>query len=623
MRICWAAVLFSCALLLSGCAGMPVANTIENTSVQGAALQGRVHGGQNPIAGAHVYLYASNTAGYGKVSISVLTSASGTTQDGSGNYYVTTDSNGMWTITGNYTCPNSYTTTYIFAVGGNPGAGANSAAVLVAPVRDCHSSDFIVVNEVSTIASVYAFAGFAADPSHLGSSGSALALTAMDNSADTLANLEDQATGLANATTLGGNGTVPQAEINTLANILAACVNSTGPGSTACSTLFSNAKNGATAPTDTATAALNIAHNPGANISALYALQTASSPFQPMLSAAPNDWTIAIKYGGGGLNQPAEVAIDGSGNVWIPNSSGSKIIEFGPDGSVVSGSSGFTGGGLYRPVGVAVDGSGNVWVGNIGNSTLSEFNSSGSPVSSSSGDTGGGLDDPWGIAIDTSGNIWAANNEGNSLSEFSSSGAAISGSNGYAGGGLNGPYGIAIDVSGNIWAANNGDSSISEFNSSGTANGSSPFTSSGLVTPYAIAIDAPGNIWVADKPGNSISEFDSSGTANSSSPFTGGGVNNPHGIAIDGSNNVWVTNHANNTISELNSSGSAVSNSPGYEGGELNAPEGIAVDGSGNVWVANTGNNSLSEFVGVATPVVTPIVANLLTPYGTYAVNKP
>jgi len=38
-------------------------------------------------------------------------------------------------------------------------------------------------------------------------------------------------------------------------------------------TLFSNAKNGSTAPTDTVTAALNIAHNPTANIGTLFGLQ--------------------------------------------------------------------------------------------------------------------------------------------------------------------------------------------------------------------------------------------------------------------------------------------------------------------------------------------------------------
>jgi hypothetical protein len=34
-------------------------------------------------------------------------------------------------------------------------------------------------------------------------------------------------------------------------------------------------------------------------------------------------------------------------------------------------------------------------------------------------------------------------------------------------------------------------------------------------------------------------------------------------------------------------------------------------------------NGDVVEFVGAAAPVVTPFVANLLTPYGTMIVNKP
>ena len=55
----------------------------------------------------------------------------------------------------------------------------------------------------------------------------------------------------------------------------------------------------------------------------------------------------------------------------------------------------------------------------------------------------------------------------------------------------------------------------------------------------------------------------------------------------------------------------------------MSGPHGIAIDGSGNVWVSNLQGNSLTEIVGAATPVVTPIVANLKSPYGQHAVNKP
>ena len=104
-----------------------------------------------------------------------------------------------------------------------------------------------MVNEVSTVATAYAIAGFATDALHVASSGTALAQTGIANAFANATNMETLQTGVALATTPVGGGTVPQAEINTLADILAACVNTTAPSSSACSNLFPNAQtNGST-----------------------------------------------------------------------------------------------------------------------------------------------------------------------------------------------------------------------------------------------------------------------------------------------------------------------------------------------------------------------------------------
>jgi sugar lactone lactonase YvrE len=104
----------------------------------------------------------------------------------------------------------------------------------------------------------------------------------------------------------------------------------------------------------------------------------------------------------------------------------------------------------------------------------------------------------------------------------------------------------------------------------------------------------------------------------------------PIGIAIDGAGNVWAANAEANSVSEFSSTGTAITGTNGY-GYNNNALSGVAVlaiDGSGNIWLTNpeaTGDaaNTLTELVGAAAPVVTPKVANLIAPYGTYAVNKP
>ena len=371
----------------------------------------------------------------------------------------------------------------------------------------------------------------------------------------------------------------------------------------------------------------------------LWGLQTPTAPFQTALTAAPNDFTIAIGYSGGGFEsgfsfQPDGVAIDGAGNVWAPNDY--SLSEFGPNGFPLSGANGFMGGGLYGPLSVAVDTSGHVWAANWEGDTLSEFNvSNGDAIGS--GYTGAGLASgsyPAGIAIDGSGDVWITDAGGTILNEFDPSGNPISVPDGWSGGGLNSPLGIAFDISGNAWIANNGGNGIVEFNSSGaptSASGSDGFGGGELGDPSGIALDSSGNVWATTYTNDawSISELNLSNSTVTN--FTGGGLNAPFSIAIDGSSNIWTANSDCACVSEFNSSGTAVSGSNGYVWGvplyyQNFESASIAVDGSGNVWVsvyAPEGAPPLRQIVGAASPVVTPIAANLKSPYGASAVNKP
>jgi protocatechuate 3,4-dioxygenase beta subunit len=88
------AIALCASLYLSGCSTAPMLTTTSTPAnqVQGAALHGRVHGGQNPISGARVYLYAVDATGYGNASDSLLKSPG----------YVTTDSTGTFSITGDF-----------------------------------------------------------------------------------------------------------------------------------------------------------------------------------------------------------------------------------------------------------------------------------------------------------------------------------------------------------------------------------------------------------------------------------------------------------------------------------------------------------------------------------------
>ncbi len=608
-------------------------NNLANTATaQVIVPNGRAYANQKAIAGAHVYLMAANTTGYGgmglaassaNASVSLLSAAKTGESDQVGAYALT-GADGSFFIAGDYTCtPGSQV--YLYALGGSNGAGTNTATGLLAALGACPSggtfaaTPYVVMNEVSTIATAYAFAGFATDATHVGSSGTALAETGIANSFANAGNLETLGTGLALATTPAGNGTVPQAEINTLANILADCTSTGAASSNGCSLLLGYALSGGgtgSTPTDTATAAINVAHNPGVNIATLYALPSSTPPFASALTAQPNDFTVGIAYTGIGPYGVVSISIDGSGNVWADYSSADSLIKLSPSGAALSGPNGYPAGGLNNSnYGVAIDRSGNVWAAN-NQGSVSEFAPSGTVISGSGGYTGGGLSYPYSLAIDGSGNVWVVNST--HLSELSSSGTAISPAAGFAGGGLNMyPGSLAIDGSGNVWVTNSYNS-LAKFGPSGAPiSGSGGYSGGGLSGPISVAIDGVGNVWITNttqSATSSLVKLSSSGSVLSgANGYTGGGLNGAYGIAIDGSGSIWTTNANGNSVSGFSSSGVAMSGPSGYIRTGLIRPFAIALDGSGNLWAASQGGGIIEivEFIGVATPVITPIAAGL------------
>ena len=555
------------------------------------ALTGVVSSGTIPVAYAHVYLFAANTTAYGQPSVSLLNATLTGTSDSLGAY-VATAFNGTFSLTGDYSC-SSVQQLYLYVQGGDAGTGQNATEGLMAAIGSCPSSTgpgtSVTVNEVSTVAAAYALAGFATDATHVSSSGTALAATP------------------------SGNGTVPQAEIGTLANVLAHCINI---GGTPCSTLMQTATSDGTStgtiPTDTATAAINIAHNPGANVATLYGLAS-TAVFAPALTAVPNDFVVSLQYTGGGLNLDENIAIDGSGNVWIANGGAHSVSELSSSGAFLSGASGYTGGGLNGPGSIAIDESGDAWITNAGGNSVNELSSTGVVLSGSTGYTGGSIYGLVGIAIDGSGNAWVVNSQGNSVTKLSSTGSILSGPSGYTGGGLDFPQAVAIDASGNAWITNAISNTITKISNSGSfLSGANGYSGGGLYASFGIAIDTYGNAW-ATNLGGSASEFSNAGAALSGSAgFTGGGLSSPSGISVDGSGNVWIAN-INGNITELSSSGTVLF--AGSAGGYIQTTNytGIndAIDRSGNVWITNPASNGIDEMVGAATPVVTPLATGV------------
>jgi hypothetical protein len=278
----------SALVALTSCSHTTTAGT---SAIRAVGANGSVYGGQQPISGSTIQLYAVGTTANNSSSTPLLTQA------------VLTDANGGFTITGLYTCPSSDAYVYITATGGNPGFSgtiSNSHIVLMAALGQCGSlsaSTFIHVNELTTMAAAWALKEFTngqydtigSDPSYASQLADGFQL------ANYLAN---NATGTAVGPNLPPNTQVPVAQLNTLADVLTTCVNSNGDvfaDSSPCENLFEAVTGSFTTTEDTFSSAVRIAGSPSNSLIVnLFNDVPAQSPFQPTVSAAPTAWNLDL-----------------------------------------------------------------------------------------------------------------------------------------------------------------------------------------------------------------------------------------------------------------------------------------------------------------------------------------
>ena len=588
------------ALGLAGCNGMSPSTPAVQT---GKAMKGVVHGGQQPVVGATVTIYTVGSTGNGSAS-AALTGGT-TTTDVLGNFAFAPNA---W----NCSTPTA-TKLYVVATGGNTGSGVNANSAMMIEAGDCgtilanQATTTLFINEVTTVAAAYALAPFATDYLHIGNNGVLAPMTMAFNHGFQLANI---ATGNAPGVVPTG-GTVPTAEINTLADILAACINTTGAASPQCTTLFA-ATGGAT---NTIDAAFYIAKHPGAAaVTNLYTLASPQSPFQPTqsLASAPNDYTIAVNYTAqGNLNTPYGIAVDLAGNIWVTNEAGINVTTLNNLGGFIQNT---TATGLVGPQGIAIDKNGWVYVANTAGDSVVQFQTlSNIFVNNTNSYLGGGGNAPTGLAIDSANNVWVTNFNGNSVIEINNVGTALQPGL-TAGGSINAPTGIALDTAGNVYVANSGAGNVVKFTNAGAVAAGSPFTDNALQGDAGIAVDSSNNIWVTGSTtgatvSGGVSQFSNTGTAANYSPITSN-VGTAAGVA-SGPLYTWVINGAaSGSIVQLQN-GTSTPISPAAGFGSLNTPVGIAIDATGTIWTTNSGDNTVSAFIGLANPVTTPLAANV------------
>ncbi len=337
------------------------------------------------------------------------------------------------------------------------------------------------------------------------------------------------------------------------------------------------------------------------------------------------------------------------------------VSTFAGIGTIGSADGTVTAAQFYNPAGVAVDASGNVYVADTANhkirkitvagdvSTLAGYGTRG--INDGTG-TAARFSDPRGVATDASGNVYVA--DGNfKIRKITPAGvvttlAGIT-TNGFADGTgtaaqFNYPNGVATDAAGNVYVADTNNNRIrkitpvgvvSTLAGSGVAGFKDGTGTAALFNfPNGVATDTAGNIYVADSGNSRIRKITPAGVVTT---LAGNGTstqfNYPKGVTTDAAGNVYVGDSGNNKIRKITPIG-VVSTLAGdgnfgtADGtgtvSQFAYPRGVATDAAGNVYVADYGNNKIRKITqseesnrvavsitvnAITTPTFTPVAA--------------
>jgi hypothetical protein len=366
---------------------------------------------------------------------------------------------------------------------------------------------------------------------------------------------------------------------------------------------------------------------------------------------------------------PGGVTVDGSGNVYVADTGNQTIRKVTSAGVVTTLAGALATAGITdatgtaasfnNPLGVAVDGSGNVYVADTSSSTIRKVTPAGvvTTLAGTAGlvgttdgtGTSGLFNSPHNVTADSTGNLYVADTGSNTIRKVTPAGVVttLAGTVGIRGAAdgtgtaaqFSFPTGIAVDGAGNLYVADSNNNTIRKMTSAGVvttvagaptnagrADGSG--SAAQFSSPAALSIDSSGNLYVADAGNNNIRKVTAGGTvttvagsgADRSNFYRNGQLilarfDGPMGVTVDSAGNIYVADTGNSDIRLITPAGivstlAGAAGIPGLsdgtgEGAQFNQPEGVAVDGAGNIYVADTINNAIRKVTpaGVVTTV--------------------
>ncbi len=217
------------------------------------------------------------------------------------------------------------------------------------------------------------------------------------------------------------------------------------------------------------------------------------------------------------VNRRGEVIVADSGNHRIQITGGppDRLDELPGEPRLVFGSRGSGPGELVEPAGVAVDADGNIYVADAGNHRIQKFDAQGRFLAAwgGPGRDPGLFDRPMGLAIDHArGWLYVTDTDNGRIQKLDLNGRFLLawGERGMRTGQLYRPKGIAVDPRGDVYVVDTNNHRVKKYTSDGAflgAFGSRGVADGELWFPFGVAVDGEGRLWITDSENGRIQAF--------------------------------------------------------------------------------------------------------------------